>query len=165
MSKKKLKFATDRIPFAIDKSVAAADNFFAAAPSSSDESTEDTTVEKVSVVQNVENEHNVQDVQNEQIIQSEQNVQESIEEDAAPALKKRATKPKTPKKHIHLILSYERNEQLERMAGLQNLSVTKCLDRLIEMSYNEKWATISDRLDEMKKKLEVPSPKDGPLGI
>lgn len=80
-------------------------------------------------------------------------------------LKKRATKPKTPKKHIHLILSYERNEQLERMAGLQNLSVTKCLDRLIEMSYNEKWATISDRLDEMKKKLEVPSPKDGPLGI
>ena len=153
MSKKKLKFATDRIPFAIDKSVAAADNFFAATPSSSDESTEDTTVEKVSIIQNV------QDVQN------EQNVQESIEEEAAPAPKKRATKPKTPKKHIHLILSYERNEQLERMAGLQNLSVTKCLDRLIEMSYNEKWATISDRLDEMKKKLEVPSPKDGPLGI
>lgn len=150
MSKKKIKFATDRIPFAIDKSVAAADNFFAATPSSSDESTEDTTVEKVSVVQNVEN---------------EQNVQESIEEEAALAPKKRATKPKIPKKHIHLILSYERNEQLERMAGLQNLSVTKCLDRLIEMSYNEKWATISDRLDEMKKKLEVPSPKDGPLGI
>ena len=159
MSKKKLKFATDRIPFAIDKSVAAADNFFAATPSSSDESTEDTTVEKVSVVQNV------QDVQNEQVVQSEQNVQELIKEEAAPAPKKRATKPKTPKKHIHLILSYERNEQLERMAGLQNLSVTKCLDRLIEMSYNEKWATISDRLDEMKKKLEVPSPKDGPLGI
>ena len=154
MSTKKLKFATERIPFAIDKSVAAADNFFAAPSSSTDENKENKTD-----VNFVHNEHTVQNIQSEQIVH---NV--IVQEDSSIP-KQKATKPKTPKKHIHLISSYERNEQLERIAGLQNLSVTKCLDRLLETSYNEKWATISERLDEMKRKLEIPSPKDGPLNI
>lgn len=141
MSTKKLKFAAGRVPFEIDKSVAAADNFFTV-PTPSLNANEETT--EINIEQN---EHSI------------------ITRRDLPIPKQKTAKPKTPKKHIHLILSYERNEQLEKMAGLQNLSVTKCLDRLIETSYNEKWAAISERLDEMKRKLEIPSPQNGSLNI
>lgn len=150
MSTKKLKFAAGRVPFEIDKSVAAADNFFTV-PTPSLNENEKTT--EINIEQNEQIEHN---------IQNEHNI---ITRRDLPIPKQKTAKPKTPKKHIHLILSYERNEQLEKMAGLQNLSVTKCLDRLIETSYNEKWAAISERLDEMKRKLEIPSPQNGSLNI
>lgn len=142
MSKKKITIAPAMNPFGIDKSKSPAENIFA--PQENPE-------------KNVHNEHNVHDVQSVHTVHSVQS-----EHDVQFSTKTTAEKSEQ-KKHIHLVLPQERYEMLEQMASLQHLTVTKCLNLLIEEQYNEKWKPYCEQLEQIQQKLAKKSPKDGAL--
>ncbi len=159
MAQKQIKIASQRNPFAIDKTKSAADLFLAPPPS--DEATDD---------ENTENDKNVHNVHNVHFTSKEENLEPSTVSEDTTIENQETSKPSEPvvnekKKHIHLVLAQDTYHMLEKMAGLQHLTVTKCISEMIESSYIKKWKGISEQLDQITKKLEKRSPKDGPLSL
>ena len=165
MAKKQVKIDTKRNPFAIDKSLSPADNFLA--PQTSKKA--NLEIQKANT--NAHNEQNVHFIQDVHSIQKEQNVhkdenssKEGLSEEKGespndiPPLK-RSDSPQKGKKHIHLVLTMDKYEMLEKMADLQHQTVTKCISEMIEDQYTSKWSAISDQLEQIKRKLAVQSPK------
>ncbi|BAL84785.1 hypothetical protein SELR_pSRC700020 (plasmid) [Selenomonas ruminantium subsp. lactilytica TAM6421] len=158
MAKKQVKIDTKRNPFAIDKSLSPADNFLAP-----------QTVKKTNLtVHNVQNVHSEHNVQNIQTVHNEYKSEETskkvvIEEDRESPNDtyplKRSESSQKGKKHIHLVLTIDKYEMLEKMANLQHQTVTKCISEMIEDQYTSKWSAISDQLEQIKRKLAVQSPK------
>ena len=168
MAKKQVKIDTKRNPFAIDKSLSPADNFLA--PQTSKEAKIEVQKTNISVhdeqnVHSEQNEHSVQKVQNVHFIQkSEKSTNKLLNKEKEGSSKdipplKRSDSPQEGKKHIHLVLTMDKYEMLEKMADLQHQTVTKCISEMIEDQYNSKWSAISDQLEQIKRKLAVQSPK------
>ena len=159
MAKKQVKIDTKRNPFAIDKSLSPADNFLA--PQTSKKA--NLEIQKANTnVQNVQNVHSIQKEQN--VHEDEKSSKEWLSEEKGespndiPSLK-RSDSPQKGKKHIHLVLTMDKYEMLEKMADLQHQTVTKCISEMIEDQYTSKWSAISDQLEQIKRKLAVQSPK------
>ena len=150
MAKKQVKIDTKRNPFAIDKSLSPADNFLA--PQTSKKA--NLEIQKANT-----NAHNEQNVHEDEKSSKEWLSEEKGESPNDIPPLKRSDSPQKGKKHIHLVLTMDKYEMLEKMADLQHQTVTKCISEMIEDQYTSKWSAISDQLEQIKRKLAVQSPK------
>lgn len=150
MAKKQVKISEKLNPFAIDKNVSPAGNFFPPQVAAQ----ESVGEKDVQNVHNVQNKHNVHYVED-KVAEAEKNGKTETASKIA----------QDSKKHIHLVLTQDKYAMLERMASLQHLTVTKCISEMIEDQYTNKWQAISDQLEQMKHKLAKQSPKTDILGM